>query len=175
VYGGFWRYGRPLYGRPPQAEPVFRRYARARHYGRMSRRHRLAVYVIVGILWLTGCAWLGLDQLFAVRGPFGIVPHPWEPPILLLHGVAAILSMYLFGWVTARHVLRWWSAGLRRVSGSALAALLVILIVSGFALFFLTDERWQHATGVAHEVLGVGIALFAIQHWLFRRREDAER
>jgi len=96
--------------------------------------------------------------------------HPLEPPMLLAHGVIAILSMYLFGWITARHVLHWWPAGLRRVSGGALAAFIALLVVSGFALFFLTDDQWQHAAALAHDVLGVAVALFAIQHWFFRGR-----
>jgi hypothetical protein len=136
----------------------------------MARRPRLAVYLLVGALWLSGCAWLCLDNFFARRGPFGMAAHPLEPPMLLAHGVIAILSMYLFGWITARHVLRWWSAGLRRVSGGALAAFIVLLVVSGFALFFLTDDQWQHAAALTHDVLGVAVALFAIQHWFFRRR-----
>src|SRR5271155_2812168 len=104
---------------------------RTRHPGRMSKRQRLAVFLIAGGLWLSGCVWLCLDQLFATRGQFGVTPHPWEPPILLVHGLTAILSMYLFGWIGARHVLRWWHVGLRRVSGGTLAAFLSILILSG--------------------------------------------
>jgi hypothetical protein len=146
--------------------------APVRYQRRMSRRQRWAVYVVVGGLWLSGCLWLCLDQFFAGRGPFGVTPHPWETSILRVHGVTAILSMYLFGWISARHVLRWWPGRLRRLSGGTLAAFLATLIVSGFALFFFTDDQWQHLTVLAHEVLGVGVTLFAIQHWFFRRGRD---
>jgi hypothetical protein len=136
----------------------------------MSRRLRLCVFLLVGVLWLSGCLWLGLDQLFTKRGPFGATPHPWEPPTLLVHGVAAILSMFLFGWISARHVLRWWPGGMRRVSGGTLAAFLAVLTVTGFALFFLTDDASQRAAAVTHEVLGVAVTVSAIQHWFFRGR-----
>jgi hypothetical protein len=92
--------------------------------------------------------------------------------VLLLHGVAAIVATYLFGWITARHVLRWWPARRRRLSGATLAAFLAALSVSGFALFFLTDDRWQRGAAVSHDVLGVAVTVFAIQHWFFASGRD---
>jgi hypothetical protein len=141
----------------------------------MPMRKRLTVYGVFGLLWLSGCAWLVLDQFFESKGQFGAMPNAWEPPILLLHGIIAILSMYLLGWITARHVLRWWPARLRRLSGGTLATVFVLLTVSGFALFFVSDDRWQHLAAVMHDVLGLGITAFAIQHWFFARRRDMRR
>ena len=138
----------------------------------MPVRKRLAIYLLFGTLWLSGCVWLVLDQFFESPGPFGMTPHPWTPAILLVHGIVAILSMYLLGWVTARHVLRWWPGRLRRLSGGALAAFFLFSSVSGFALFFVSDDRWQRLAATAHEVLGLGITVFAIQHWFFVRRRD---
>jgi hypothetical protein len=42
--------------------------------------------------------------------------------------------------------------------------------LSGFALFFLSDDGLQHIAAVIHEVLGLGVTLFAIQHWFLGRR-----
>jgi hypothetical protein len=136
----------------------------------MPGRRRAGIYLILGGLWLTGCGWLLLDLAVAKRGPFGKTPHPLEPPLLLIHGIMGILSLYLLGWISARHVLRWWPGGLRRASGGALAALLALLAISGFALFFASDDDWQHAAAVMHEVLGVAVTVFALQHWFFRGR-----
>jgi hypothetical protein len=140
--------------------------------GRMPGRQRSAIYLILGLLWLSGCLWLLLDQFFARPGQFGPTPHPWQPPLLLLHGVVAIAGMYLLGWVSARHVLRWWPGRLRRWSGATLATFLVLLVVSGFALFFVSEDRWQRVAALSHDVLGVGVTVFGIQHWFFARRRD---
>lgn len=144
-----------------------------RHQGRMSRRHRLSVYATVGALWLSGCLWLILDQFFARSGPFGPVPNPGQPPLLLIHGVLAILSMYVFGWISARHIVRWWPGGLRRLSGVSLAGISSLLILSGFALFFLSDDVWQHRAALAHDGLGLTATLFGVQHWFFGRRSES--
>lgn len=142
---------------------------------RMPARKRLAIYGVLGTLWLSGCVWLVLDQFFASRGQFGVTPHPWAGAVLLVHGIVAILSMYLFGWITAQHVLRWWQGRWRRLSGGVLAALFALLALSGFALFFVSDDRWQHLAATAHDALGLGITVFAIQHWFFSRRRDMRR
>jgi hypothetical protein len=141
----------------------------------MPKRQRLAVYFIMGALWLSGCAWLCLDQFFAERGEFGVMPHPMEPAILLIHGVIAILAMYVFGWITAHHILRWWPARLRRISGGTLGAFLAVLTVSGFALFFVSVDEWQHVAAQIHDILGLSVTVFAIQHWFFVRRRDKVR
>jgi len=76
---------------------------------------------------------------------------------------------YLFGWISARHVLRWWAGKLRRSSGGALASIMALLTATGFALFFVSSDAWQRYAAGAHDVLGIGVTLFAIQHWFFGR------
>jgi hypothetical protein len=138
----------------------------------MPAATRAATYVILGSLWLSGCVWLCLDRYFAVRGPFGTTPHPWAAPLLLWHGIIAVASLYLLGWMTARHVARWWPHHRRRLSGGTFAGCLVLLTVSGFALFFLTDEGWQQRTASLHDIVGLAVTVFGLQHgFLWRRRE----
>lgn len=141
-------------------------------HGRMPRRTRATVYIIIGGLWLSGVLWLLLDQFFAQVGPFGPTPNRAEPAVLLIHGVVAIVAMYVLGWISLRHVVRWWQGGLRRVSGASLSTCLVLLIVSGFALFFVSDDRWQRAAALSHDVFGLFVTVFGIQHWFFARRRD---
>jgi hypothetical protein len=138
----------------------------------MPRRARAAIYMVIGGLWVTGILWLLLDEFFAQSGPFGPTPNPWEPAVLLIHGVVAIAAMYVLGWVSVRHVIRWWQGGLRRASGATLSTCLVLLVVTGFALFFVSEDRWQHAAALSHDVFGLIVTVFGIQHWFFARRRD---
>ena len=136
---------------------------------RMPWRQRFWIYSIVGLLWLSGTIWFLLDQFCVQRGEFGATPHPLEAPLLLVHGMVAILSMYLFGWVMARHVSRWWAARRRRLSGGVFTAFLLVLSVSGFALFFIIDDASHHEVVLVHDVLGLAVVVCAVQHWFFRR------
>jgi hypothetical protein len=147
--------------------------APANPYRPMPRGQRLSVYVVSSVLWVSGVLWLILAQFFARHEQFGRTPHPLEAPLLLIHGTVAIFAVYILGWVSARHALHWWVGGVRRWSGAAFAALVVVLSVSGFALFFVSSDQWQHYTRLTHEVIGIPIVVFAVQHWLFGRLRHA--
>ena len=53
----------------------------------MPERLRYAIYVAFGGLWLSGCGWLLLHS-FCITHRIGEVRHPWEPALLLIHGVS---------------------------------------------------------------------------------------
>jgi len=131
----------------------------------MPQRLRLSVYAVFGGVWLTGCAWWALHRYFAIREEFGVARHPWEPTIASLHGVLAIATAFLFGWVMARHGSEGWRQRKRRASGGALAAVVAVLSISGFALFFLIDADWQSDTAIVHDALGLLVTAFAAEHW----------
>ena len=138
----------------------------------MSRSQRLIIYGVVGSLWLTGCVWLFLDQRSQPHDPFTDARSPWEPPIPTAHAVIAIGSVYLFGWMSSHHMLHWWAKHRRRVSGGTLTAVMILLAISDFALFFLSDDNWQHRTALVHDIFGVAAALFAMQHWFMVRMSN---
>ncbi len=130
----------------------------------MSKPLRLLSYAILGPLWASGCLWLVLDRYAARSGPFGSEPHPLAAPVLLAHGVLALAATYLLGWVSARHAARWWPRRARRISGAAFAAVLAALGLSGFALFFLTEEHWQRLAALTHDALGLAVTALGVQH-----------
>ncbi len=136
----------------------------------MSRADRLALYVAFGLLWASGIWWLVLNTWFTVPGEFGVSPHAWAAPLLLAHGVLAVPALWLIGWIAARHSTPQWKARLRRCSGGMFAAVLLLLSVSGFGLFFLTNDVGQRITALTHEWIGVLFTLFVVEHWYFGRR-----
>jgi len=131
----------------------------------MPVRMRYCIYAGFGALWLTGCLWLILQEFFTTAGTFGIERHPWQGALLLLHGVLAIATSYLFGWVMARHAADAWRRGKRRISGGAFTAVLIVLSVTGFALFFVSEPATQWWSERSHELLGIGVTLLAVEHW----------
>lgn len=82
----------------------------------MSDRQRISVFVILGGLWLTGCLWLVLDQFFARISPFGTTTHPWQPAILLAHGIIALaaISPRLGNSEPCRSLVAGWAATIQR-------------------------------------------------------------
>jgi len=133
---------------------------------------RHTIYVGFGALWASGCLWLLLHHFAAAEGEFGVARHPWEAPLLYAHGVLAIATAYLFGWIMARHASESWRNGKRHVSGALFCTVLGVLSVSGFALFFVADDTWQRWSAGLHDTLGVVVTLFAIEHWRIARPSE---
>jgi hypothetical protein len=141
---------------------------------RMSGGLRWAVMLTFGALWLSGCYWLVLHYFCARPSDFGPVQHPWAPLILKVHGWIAVASVFLLGWITARHVSDRWRQMVKRVSGVGIAGVAAILALTGYALYYTTD-RMHDAAGAAHEVLGGVAVLLALTHWRPHRRARRSR
>jgi hypothetical protein len=126
---------------------------------------RLTIFFVFGGVWLTGCTWLALHLYFETPDEFGVARHPWEPTLLWVHGVLSIALAYVFGWIMARHASEAWRQHKRRISGGLLTAAAAVLSISGFLLFFVTNDALQLQSARVHEVIGVLVTLFAIEHW----------
>ncbi|HZO23466.1 MAG TPA: hypothetical protein VFB37_13265 [Steroidobacteraceae bacterium] len=135
---------------------------------------RMAIYIVFGALWVSGCLWLLLHEFFTHPGDFGPLPNPWEPAVLRLHGWIAVTAVFLLGWITARHVSDRWGQTIKRPSGLAVVGVAVVLVLSGYALYYTTDGLHDIAAA-AHEMLGAAGLLFALLHWRRYRPRTAAR
>jgi hypothetical protein len=131
---------------------------------------RWSLYLSSSALWLTGAAVFLLRHFYPVITEFGPASHPWQPKLLVIHGIIAVLVLYLFGWISARHVGEGWRHGRNRWSGLPLITLMAILALTGFAAYYLTNESTRSANGSIHELLGLALIVPALFHWIIGRR-----
>jgi hypothetical protein len=129
----------------------------------LSRRISVALLLVLGVLWLSGVAWLVLHYLMATPGEFGATRHPLEAPVLLVHGLVAMLALFVLGWFTARHAVAARS-GQRRASGWWLAIVTAVLVSAGCLQLFLVDEAARSVLSLVHEVLGAALVLPLLVH-----------
>jgi hypothetical protein len=137
----------------------------------VTRAQRAVIYTVCGLLWVTGVAWLVLHYEFQGHNEFADLPNPAEPALMRVHGLVAVAGVFLCGWLTAAHVMPRWSLGRNRTSGLVLAGCVVVLVVSGYALYYTTAALHTQAS-VLHQVLGVLALVAALTHWL---RNSTER
>lgn len=133
---------------------------------------RRSLYASLSLLWLSGVAWLILHFFFAREAQFGSVPHPWQPKILVIHGVLAVVATFLFGWIAGSHVGGGWRRGAQRVSGVLLIALLIVLALTGLGSYYLTWDGARAANSLVHEIAGVLAIVPALVHWASGRRRN---
>jgi hypothetical protein len=136
----------------------------AGEYGaRLSRRISAALLATLALLWLTGALWLALHYLWAKPDEFGVIRHPLEAPTVLVHGIVALLALFLLGWFAGRHAGAAGS-GRRIASGWLLTLLLAALVMAGCAQLFVTSAALQSALAVVHWVLGLALLLPVLVH-----------
>lgn len=136
----------------------------ARGAARTPRALRATIYSIAALLWLSGAFWLVLHFSLQQSTPFGPLPNPWEAPLMRVHGLVAVCAVFLIGWMTASHVATRWTSNRNRRSGLALGITALLLVLSGYALYYVTGFP-HDAAALAHEVVGVFAPLAAIAHW----------
>ena len=130
---------------------------------------RVSVLAICTLLWASGIAWLVLHLAFEPRNEFGPLPHPWEASLMRVHGLLAVGGVFLLGWLGAGHVLERWRRSRNRVSGWVLLGCAVLLVFSGYALYYSVGPLHAGSAWL-HEWLGAAAIIVALAHWLRIRR-----
>lgn len=137
----------------------------------LPRPLRAAIYGVAALLWLSGAIWLSLHYAFPQTSAFGPLPNPWEAPLMRVHGLIAVCGVFLIGWMTAAHVTARWSSERKRRSGLALGSTALLLVFSGYALYYTTGSP-HDAAGLLHEAIGLLSPAAALAHW-WRNRSGA--
>lgn len=135
---------------------------------RMPPTLRVSVYALCALLWVSGVAWLVLHLAFAAHNEFGTLPNRWEAPLMRLHGLLAVVGVFLLGWLMAAHVGARWAAYRNRPSGIVLLASALVLVASGYTLYYSTGAFHEGAART-HEWLGALAILAALAHWWRQR------
>jgi hypothetical protein len=123
-----------------------------------------------GLLCLvSGVLWLLFHHFMSVEGEFGPAAHPLERTWIVVHGAAAVLAAWVLGLIWMGHVRRGLGFGRRLPSGLGLVLLVGFLMLSGWGLYYIGDDRWRGWTGTAHWVVGLLAAVILIAHSGFGR------
>jgi hypothetical protein len=120
------------------------------------------------LLWVTGLAWLGLHYFGRAEGEFGPEINPLEPWTLRLHGLLIIPAYVLLGSLLVAHIPLGWKVRTQRSAGLGLAVVLLLLIVSGYALYYVGSVELREYTSLFHWTLGLAVPAFF--YWHYRRR-----
>lgn len=117
----------------------------------MNRLHpllRAAIYAALAALVLSGALW----EVNIARSP-----------LIKVHGAAAMASLILLGALLARHVTCGWAAKANRATGVVMLAALLWLVVSGYLLYYASDEWLRALVSQTHFWVGLVLAgVFAL-------------
>jgi len=140
---------------------------------KLRREHRWSIYSVGLALLISGFAWARLHHL----DEGGIAGDPWrefKPWLMKVHGFAALGFVLLLGTLLPVHVRHSWHARRNRANGTFFLSSVGILTLTGYALYYLGDEKLRALCSDVHFWLGAGIPLLLIWHiWSGRRATGA--
>ena len=139
---------------------------------RLPKWQEWAIYASFGVLLVSGGAWLILHRLVTVAGAFGPEPSPFEPWLLQIHGVVAYVFLVVAGALIPNHIRLGWLARRNHYTGTTTTAAMLVLALSGVALYYVGSESLRPWTSLAHWAVGLGGAVaLAIHAGLVIRRQ----
>jgi hypothetical protein len=142
---------------------------------RLSRYHEWWVYAAIALLVSSGLLWLLFHYFVTVHSDFGATRHPLEALWLKVHGAAAMLALVLFGTMMPVHIRKAWHARKNRWSGGLMLAVLLLLILTGYALYYLAGEESRPWIGAIHWAIGLGMVPVMVLHIIVGQLKHAGR
>jgi hypothetical protein len=126
---------------------------------RLHPVYRALLYAVLGALFLSGVLWeAGTARALLMQ----------------IHGAAAMATLVLLGALLARHVPTGWTVRANRVSGVLLLGASLLLVVTGYALYYAGSELVREYAGRVHLWLGIGVAVAFLLH-LKRQQASSAR
>ena len=133
-------------------------------------RRRLLYAVALG-LWVSGALWLWCHYFLVRQGEYGPETSPMEPWALRAHGLAALATTAFLGVLWAVHVVRGWVARRGRWTGGILFSIAIVLLATGYLLYYVGDDDVRGWVSLLHWVLGLGALPAFLLHRLSPKRD----
>jgi hypothetical protein len=131
---------------------------------RLGPWHQGAVYGATALLVLSGIVWLVLHYFMAQPGDYGPQIHPLEPWMLRLHGAAAMAGLIVYGSLLPVHIRRAWAIRRNIALGIGVAAVMLLLTITGYLLYYAGSEETRPVISAAHWVIGLAAPLLLAWH-----------
>jgi len=148
------------------ASPRFTHHLRESAF-RLSRRRRWMVYGVFTVLLVTGLVWLALHFLDD-GSEGGTLALAWS---MKLHGAAAMIGLYLFGMLWGPHIRNAWVRRRNRAAGVVFGALTIVLVLTGYALYYVNGEVPRQTAEFLHWAAGLTVCVALWVHIAIGRRQ----
>lgn len=140
-----------------------------RHAFRIAAPRRRALYATFGVLLASGVIWLATH--FLAEDP--ATQATLEGWSMKFHGAAAWIVTYLLGTIWAAHIRLAWAMKHNRRAGTAFGIMVMLLLVSGYGLYYFNGETLRGLTEWLHWAVGMLAGLVFWLHLSLGRRYGA--
>jgi predicted permease len=131
---------------------------------------RRTLYVVIAAAIGTGIEWLLVHYAWLPDAADELQRVSQEALAMKLHGAVAFVLLMALGALSSNHMRRGWASARNRVGGAALVLLFAVLVVTGYALYYLVSEESRPAVSLLHWALGLALAPLVVVHIFLGRR-----
>jgi hypothetical protein len=135
---------------------------------RLDPNLRFWNYAAFAALLITGAIWLVADQLKASED--GEMWQAIAADTLMLHGMAAMVTLILLGAMIPLHVQRSWRAGKNRITGAVMVGTNAVLVATASGLYYAGSDQLRTLVGDVHIAVGLALPVLIITHIVLGRR-----
>ena len=128
---------------------------------RLKPRLRAGFHAVFAVLFATGAAWWTLHTLIHAEGRDD---GSAEPILLKAHGAAAMIFLVILGVLFPVHIKRGWVARRNLSSGLVLIVVSIVLITTGYLLYYAGGESTREWVSRIHGWLGLAMPLVVGAH-----------
>jgi hypothetical protein len=133
--------------------------------GRLKKSRKLAVYAVSLALLLTGLLWLYFFYFVRVVDQFGFEnPHPSQGYFMIAHALAALPAVWIYGFLWQIHVKPGWRARTKRWSGGTMWTLVLLMILTGYALYYIGNDVVRDWVSLTHWIAGLVALVVFLWH-----------
>ena len=136
---------------------------------RLANRVKTWINLIGLGVWISGGAWLVVHYWVNAQDGGELFVSPAEPWWLKVHGAFAFLAVWTGGLMWGLHIVRAWHRRRHRWSGGTLIGAVLVLIVSGYFLYYVGDERPRQIISLTHWILGLVLPVAYLTHRLAKK------
>lgn len=137
--------------------------------------YRRILYTVLALGWLSGIGFFIFNNYMTIEGDFGSEKHPWQFPLLKIHGATAFFMMICYGALLTSHLPAGWKRGRGKKLGISLISLVAIQILSAYSLYYMTDEVVRGYMVYLHLVSGVLLPIVLTTHVINGRKYSASK
>ena len=133
---------------------------------RLEPNHRRLFYLVFAVLWLSGMLWLIAEWL--KQTDLGPVRTPLQTLSMKIHGAAMLGYLAMLGTLWT-HMRRGFALRVNRLSGTLVIGVNVALLLSGWMLYYATEDVLREWSSLIHWSIGVATVLLLSGHILLGR------
>jgi hypothetical protein len=133
---------------------------------RLEPFHRRLLYGAFGILWSSGALWLVIEWFKGSE--LGVTRTPLQTLSMKIHGASMLIYLGMLGSLMT-HVRRGMALKANRISGFSVIGLNGVLLLTGWLLYYASDDALRWWSSTIHWTVGIGsLALLCGHVWLGR-------